>query len=138
MLDSSADCPQIAGCIITSNNGLADGVHKFGIPLRIETCAARACILWTRSVLTEESRAFLIALEPLHVLDGVTLCHGSVSDPDFYTTTPREALDSPVPDAIVQALTGKRVAIVGLPAPANYWQMTALFDLVLPKFTPAP
>ena len=54
--------------------------------------AARACILWPRSVLTEESRAFLIALEPLHVLDGVTLCHGSVSDPDFYTTTPREAL----------------------------------------------
>jgi diadenosine tetraphosphatase ApaH/serine/threonine PP2A family protein phosphatase len=31
-------------------------------------------------------------LEPLQVLDGLVLCHGSVHDPDFYTTTPREAL----------------------------------------------
>ncbi len=56
------------------------------------TNAARACIVWTRSALTDESLAFLKSLEPSHVLDGVTLCHGSVPDPDFYTTTPREAL----------------------------------------------
>ena len=31
-------------------------------------------------------------------------------------STPREALDAPIPDAIVQALSGKCAAIVGLPA----------------------
>ena len=41
-------------------------------------------------------------------------------------TTPREALDSPVPDAIVQALTGKRGAIVGLPAHENHRLCVAL------------
>jgi predicted phosphodiesterase len=56
------------------------------------TNAARACILWTRSVLSEESLALLHSLPPMHVLDDVTLCHGSVPDPDFYTTTPRESL----------------------------------------------
>jgi predicted phosphodiesterase len=56
------------------------------------TNAARVCILWTRRVLTDDSRAFLMSLDPLHVLDAATLCHGSVPDPDFYTTTPREAL----------------------------------------------
>jgi predicted phosphodiesterase len=56
------------------------------------TNAARACIVWTRSVLTDASREFLLSLEPSHLLDGLTLCHGSVPDPDFYTTTPREAL----------------------------------------------
>ena len=41
-------------------------------------------------------------------------------------TTPREALDAPTPDAIVQALTGKRVAIVGLPAHENQRLCVAL------------
>jgi CheY-like chemotaxis protein len=41
-------------------------------------------------------------------------------------TTPREALDAPIPDAIVQALTAKRVAIVGLPAHENQRLCVAL------------
>lgn len=56
------------------------------------TWAARACILWTREVLSEENRAFLASLEPVVRLDDIVLCHGSVPDPDFYTTTPREAM----------------------------------------------
>ncbi len=66
------------------------------------TAAARACILWTREVLTEDNRAFLANLKPRLRLDDITLCHGSYLDPDFYTTTPREAmltfrvLDTPI------------------------------------------
>lgn len=41
-------------------------------------------------------------------------------------STPREALDAPVPDAIVHALSGKRVAIVGLPAHENQRLCVAL------------
>jgi len=56
------------------------------------TPAARACILWTREVLTEENRLFLEELSPRAEVAGAALCHGSLSDPDFYTTTPEEAL----------------------------------------------
>jgi hypothetical protein len=44
MLNSFTDCPQIAGSIITGNNGLANMVNKIGIPLRIEAGAARSYI----------------------------------------------------------------------------------------------
>ena len=66
------------------------------------TAAARACILWTREVLTEENKLFLANLKPRLRVDDMTMCHGSYLDPDFYTTTPREAmltfrvLDTPV------------------------------------------
>jgi len=56
------------------------------------TWAARTCILWTREVLTEENKSFLSSLEPVKKLDDIVLCHGSVPDPDFYTTTPLEAM----------------------------------------------
>jgi diadenosine tetraphosphatase ApaH/serine/threonine PP2A family protein phosphatase len=56
------------------------------------TPAARACILWTREVLTEENRLFLESLSPQAEVAGAILCHGSLPDPDFYTTTPEEAL----------------------------------------------
>ncbi len=56
------------------------------------TAGARACILWTREVLTEENRAFLSALEPTLCFEGAHLCHGSLPDPDLYTTTPSDAL----------------------------------------------
>ncbi|MBC7287359.1 MAG: metallophosphoesterase family protein [Armatimonadetes bacterium] len=56
------------------------------------TAAARACIVWTREVLTEENRQFLMQLKPRVDVDGLVLCHGSFLDPDFYTTTPREAM----------------------------------------------
>ena len=41
-------------------------------------------------------------------------------------TTPREALDAAIPDAIAEALSGKRVAIVGLPAHENQRLCVAL------------
>ncbi len=56
------------------------------------TPAARACILWTREVLTPENLAFLESLSPRAEVAGAMLCHGSLPDPDFYTTTPEEAL----------------------------------------------
>jgi len=56
------------------------------------TPAARACILWTREVLTDENRDFLAALSPRANVAGAAMCHGSLPDPDFYTTTPEEAL----------------------------------------------
>jgi len=56
------------------------------------TPAARACILWTREQLTEENREFLQGLEPFAQVAGAQLCHGSLFDPDYYTTTPQEAL----------------------------------------------
>jgi diadenosine tetraphosphatase ApaH/serine/threonine PP2A family protein phosphatase len=56
------------------------------------TAPARACILWTREVLTAENREFLEELAPAHQVEGAHLCHGSLSDPDLYTSTPQDAL----------------------------------------------
>lgn len=56
------------------------------------TSAARACILWTRDVLTADNREFLEELRPTHQLEGAHLCHGSLPEPDMYTTTALEAL----------------------------------------------
>jgi diadenosine tetraphosphatase ApaH/serine/threonine PP2A family protein phosphatase len=42
---------------------------------------AAAAIQWTARQLTPEARAWLAALEPLHVEDDVTLAHGSPYDP---------------------------------------------------------
>ena len=58
------------------------------------TPAARACILWTREILTPENRAFLESLAPQRQVGEAVLCHGSLPDPDFYTTTPDEAMQS--------------------------------------------
>src|SRR4030066_2206302 len=44
MLDRFTDCPHIAVFIIGGNDGLANGVNEFGIPLRIESRAARSYI----------------------------------------------------------------------------------------------
>lgn len=56
------------------------------------TPAARACILWTREQLEPANREFLAALEPYVNLDNAHLCHGALVEPDYYTTTPHEAL----------------------------------------------
>jgi diadenosine tetraphosphatase ApaH/serine/threonine PP2A family protein phosphatase len=56
------------------------------------TAPARACILWTREVLTEENRQFLEELSPSARVEGAHLCHGSLPEPDLYTTTPQDAL----------------------------------------------
>ncbi len=58
------------------------------------TAAARACIQWTRSALEEEHLAFLAELQPVRQLPGAHVCHGSLPDPDLYTTGPLEAMAS--------------------------------------------
>jgi predicted phosphodiesterase len=58
------------------------------------TAAARACIVWTREQLTEDHRGFLAGLEPAARIPGAHVCHGALSDPDVYTTSPLEALTS--------------------------------------------
>jgi diadenosine tetraphosphatase ApaH/serine/threonine PP2A family protein phosphatase len=42
---------------------------------------ARSAVLWTRSVLSEESRHYLDALAPKHIVDDFTLAHGSPRHP---------------------------------------------------------
>lgn len=56
------------------------------------TPAARACVAWTREVLTAENMAFLESLPPEGVVEGAAICHGSLPNPDLYTTTPEEAM----------------------------------------------
>lgn len=56
------------------------------------TPAARACITWTREQLTAENLAFLESLPEQEVVEGAIMCHGSIPNPDLYTTTPEEAL----------------------------------------------
>lgn len=56
------------------------------------TPAARACILWTREELTDENKEFLLQLRPTHQMAGAHLCHGSLPEPDLYTTSPQEAM----------------------------------------------
>jgi predicted phosphodiesterase len=53
---------------------------------------ARESLDWTRTVLTDESRAALAAL-PLRAgaTGGVVLAHGSLEDPEEYTTTSEQA-----------------------------------------------
>lgn len=58
------------------------------------TAAAKACILWTREVLREEHLDFLRELQPARQIPGAHVCHGSLPDPDLYTTTPAEAMRS--------------------------------------------
>lgn len=55
---------------------------------------ARACLRWTRAQLTEENRDFLASLEPIRQLDELTLCHGSIPDPNYYITSSDGALPS--------------------------------------------
>jgi predicted phosphodiesterase len=56
------------------------------------TAPARACILWTREQLRSDNLAFLAELPALRVVDeAISMCHGSVSDPDLYTVTPDDA-----------------------------------------------
>ena len=58
------------------------------------TPAARACILWTREQLTQQNRDFLLGLEPLGEAQGAHLCHGSMFESDYYTTTVEDAARS--------------------------------------------
>ena len=57
------------------------------------TAPARACIIWNREQLRDDNLDFLASLQPMQVVeDKVTICHGSVPDPDHYTVTPLDAL----------------------------------------------
>ena len=57
------------------------------------TAPARACILWTREQLRADNLQFLRELPSREIIDEViTICHGSVPDPDHYTVTPVDAL----------------------------------------------
>lgn len=57
------------------------------------TAPARACILWTAERLRDENIEMLRTLPQLRIVDdSITLCHGSIPDPDHYTVTPADAL----------------------------------------------
>jgi len=56
------------------------------------TPAARACILWTRDVLTPGNLEFLEQLRPSHQLPGAHLCHGSLPEPDPHPLPPPGAI----------------------------------------------
>ena len=58
------------------------------------TAVARACIEWTRRALAPEHLEFLRGLRPTARLPGAHVCHGSLPDPDLYTTGPLEAMAS--------------------------------------------
>jgi predicted phosphodiesterase len=58
------------------------------------TAVARACIQWTRETLREDNLEFLRELPPTQRLPGAHVCHGSLPDPDLYTTGPLEAMAS--------------------------------------------
>jgi predicted phosphodiesterase len=52
---------------------------------------AAAAAVWTRQVLTQESRSFLAGLKPLASLDGVDLFHASARDPVWEYVLTEEA-----------------------------------------------
>ena len=54
--------------------------------------AAQACIRWTREVLAETHLQYLRELPCVRQLPGAHICHGSLPDPDLYTTGPMEAM----------------------------------------------
>ncbi|MFP4248644.1 MAG: metallophosphoesterase family protein [Armatimonadota bacterium] len=59
------------------------------------TAPARACIRWTREQLREDNLQFLRELPRREIVDdAITICHGSVPDPDHYTVTPVDAMMS--------------------------------------------
>lgn len=59
------------------------------------TAPARACILWTIDQLRDDNLEYLRSLPTERIVDdGVTICHGSIPDPDHYTVTPVDALMS--------------------------------------------
>ena len=58
------------------------------------TPQAKACITWTREHLTESSLKMLRSLPESRKVERVTLCHGSLADPDEYVYSWRGALPS--------------------------------------------
>jgi predicted phosphodiesterase len=53
---------------------------------------ARKSLRWTRSVLADDARAFLASLPPRATAPGgIVIAHGSLDDPEEYTTRPEQA-----------------------------------------------
>ncbi|MFP3904111.1 MAG: metallophosphoesterase family protein [Armatimonadota bacterium] len=55
------------------------------------TASARACIEWTRQVLTSENIEFLSELPRMASIEEIQICHGSLPDPDAYVYDPYTA-----------------------------------------------
>ncbi len=73
---------------------------------------ARASLRWTRGVLGHDAREFLASL-PLNAstTDGIALAHGSLHDPQEYTTRPAQARTQLA--RVVEELPGTRVLVLG-------------------------
>ncbi len=91
--------------------------------------AARACLVWTRTQLTAENRAFLEALEETAQVGNITICHGSIPDPNFYITSSQEALPS------LQVMAGT-VGFFGHTHSAEYFVQRQVGEL--PEHRPSP
>ncbi len=91
--------------------------------------AARACLVWTRAQLTAENRTFLECLEETARIGNITICHGSIPDPNFYITAAQEALPS------LQAMVGT-VGFFGHTHSAEYFVQRKAGEL--PEHWPSP
>ena len=91
--------------------------------------AARACLVWTRAQLTAENRAFLETLKETAQVGNITICHGSVPDPNFYITSAQEALPS------LQVMAGT-VGFFGHTHSAEYFVQREAGEL--PEHWPSP
>ena len=64
------------------------GNHDWAVAGRMDEAFfnhhALAAVRWTRDQLSDEELAWLAALEPLQVRDGLTYAHGTVHDPDEF------------------------------------------------------
>lgn len=81
----------LASCIVCGNHDVAavrPGAEQWFTP------AAKACILWTREQLSPENKEFLAGLEDTGTVADAHLCHGSLFDRDYYTTTIYDAAAS--------------------------------------------
>ncbi len=81
----------LSACVVRGNHDVAavlPGAEQWFTP------AAKTCILWTRGRLTPDNREFLATLEDTATAADAHLCHGSLFDPDYYTTTVHDAAAS--------------------------------------------
>ncbi len=90
---------------------------------------ARACLVWTREQLTTDNYAFLETLEESAQVDDITICHGSLPDPNFYITSPQGALPN------FRAMAGT-VGFFGHTHSAEYFVQRENGEL--PEHRPAP
>ncbi len=73
---------------------------------------ARQTLQWTRTVMTDETRAWLAELPGVAaVAGGVACAHGTLDDPEEYLTTPEQAIDNLA--RLGQAHPGSDILLVG-------------------------